>query len=56
MRSLNFPGHVKDREQLMNEAKLTVDDSTITSHIKANRFFCCDFFAFDKEYYAAILE
>jgi two-component system, OmpR family, response regulator len=32
-----FPGHVKDREQLMNEAKLTVDDSTITSHIKRIR-------------------
>lgn len=32
-----FPGHVKDREQLMSEAKLTVDDSTITSHIKRIR-------------------
>jgi two-component system OmpR family response regulator len=32
-----FPGHVKDRDQLMSEAKLTVDDSTITSHIKRVR-------------------
>jgi two-component system, OmpR family, response regulator len=32
-----FPGHVKDRDQLMREAELTVDDSTITSHIKRMR-------------------
>lgn len=32
-----FPGHVKDRDQLMGEAKLVVDDSTITSHIKRIR-------------------
>ena len=32
-----FPGHVKDRDQLMREAELTVDDSTITSHIKRIR-------------------
>jgi hypothetical protein len=25
-------------------------------HGGGDRFFCCDFFAFDKEYYAAILE
>lgn len=31
------PGHVKDREALMNAAKLLVDDSTITSHIKRLR-------------------
>jgi two-component system, OmpR family, response regulator len=31
------PGHVKDRESLMNAAKLLVDDSTITSHIKRVR-------------------
>jgi two-component system OmpR family response regulator len=31
------PGHLKDRDQLMSEAKLTVDDSTITSHIKRIR-------------------
>jgi two-component system OmpR family response regulator len=32
-----FPGHVKNREQLMAEAKVVVDDSTITSHIKRIR-------------------
>jgi two-component system, OmpR family, response regulator len=32
-----FPGHVKDRDALMREASLTVDDSTITSHIKRVR-------------------
>ena len=32
-----FPGHVKDRDQLMRDAELTVDDSTITSHIKRMR-------------------
>ncbi|MEO6022078.1 MAG: proteobacterial dedicated sortase system response regulator [Burkholderiales bacterium] len=32
-----FPGHVKDRGQLMRDAELTVDDSTITSHIKRMR-------------------
>ncbi len=32
-----FPGHVKDREQLMREAKLVVDEGTITSHIKRIR-------------------
>jgi two-component system OmpR family response regulator len=32
-----FPGHVKDRDQLMGEAKLVVDDSTITSHVKRIR-------------------
>lgn len=31
------PGHVKDREALMKAAKLLVDDSTITSHIKRLR-------------------
>lgn len=31
------PGHVKDREALMTAAKLLVDDSTITSHIKRVR-------------------
>ena len=31
------PGHVKSREQLMNDAKTVVDDSTITSHIKRIR-------------------
>jgi len=32
-----FPGHVKNREQLMKEANVVVDDSTITSHIKRIR-------------------
>jgi len=32
-----FAGHVKDREQLMQEANIVVDDSTITSHIKRIR-------------------
>jgi two-component system OmpR family response regulator len=32
-----FPGHVKDRDQLMREAQLVVDDGTITSHIKRIR-------------------
>ena len=31
------PGHVKDRDALMSAAKLLVDDSTITSHIKRVR-------------------
>ncbi len=32
-----FPGHVKNRDQLMAEAHIVVDDSTITSHIKRMR-------------------
>jgi two-component system OmpR family response regulator len=32
-----FPGHVKDRDQLMADAHIVVDDSTITSHIKRIR-------------------
>lgn len=31
------PGHVKNREQLMQDAKIYVDDATITSHIKRIR-------------------
>jgi len=31
------PGHVKSRDQLMQEASIVVDDSTITSHIKRIR-------------------
>ena len=31
------PGHVKNRDQLMEEANIVVDDSTITSHIKRIR-------------------
>ncbi|MBL8384641.1 MAG: proteobacterial dedicated sortase system response regulator [Burkholderiales bacterium] len=32
-----FPGHVKNRDQLMGDAKIVVDDGTITSHIKRIR-------------------
>jgi two-component system OmpR family response regulator len=32
-----FPGHVKNRDQLMADAHIVVDDSTITSHIKRMR-------------------
>jgi len=32
-----FPGHVKTRDQLMADASVVVDDSTITSHIKRVR-------------------
>jgi two-component system, OmpR family, response regulator len=31
------PGHVRNREQLMGEARMVVDDSTITSHVKRIR-------------------
>jgi two-component system, OmpR family, response regulator len=31
------PGHVKNREQLMREANLVVDDGTVTSHVKRVR-------------------
>jgi len=32
-----FPGHVKDRESLMREANLVVDEDTVTSHVKRIR-------------------
>ena len=32
-----FPGHVKNREQLMSDAHVVVDDSTITSQVKRIR-------------------
>lgn len=32
-----YPGHVKTRDQLMQEANVLVDDATITSHIKRVR-------------------
>lgn len=32
-----FPGHVKSRDQLMSDASVVVDDSTITSHVKRIR-------------------
>ncbi len=34
---VRFPGHVKNRDQLMHEAQVVVDDATITSHIKRIR-------------------
>lgn len=38
------PGHVKNRDQLMSDAKIVVDDATITSHIKRirNKFLAID--------------
>ncbi len=38
------PGHVKSREQLMQDAKIVVDDATITSHVKRirNKFAAID--------------
>lgn len=38
------PGHVKNRDQLMQDAKIVVDDATITSHIKRvrNKFLVAD--------------
>ncbi len=48
------PGHVKNREQLMQDAKIVVDDATITSHIKRlrNKFIAIDpeFSAIDTVY------
>ncbi len=43
------PGHVKNRDQLMSDAKIVVDDATITSHIKRirNKFLKVDS-GFDK--------
>ncbi|MBL8515369.1 MAG: proteobacterial dedicated sortase system response regulator [Betaproteobacteria bacterium] len=34
---VKFVGHVKNRDQLMGEAEMVVDDSTITSHMKRIR-------------------
>jgi len=31
------PGHVKNRDQLMGDAKIVVDDATVTSHVKRIR-------------------
>ncbi|MBI3560291.1 MAG: proteobacterial dedicated sortase system response regulator [Gammaproteobacteria bacterium] len=38
------PGHVKNRDQLMGDAKIVVDDATVTSHIKRmrNKFLALD--------------
>ena len=32
-----YPGHVKNRDQLMSAAQVVVDEATITSHIKRIR-------------------
>jgi two-component system OmpR family response regulator len=34
---VKFPGHVKSRDVLMQESKIYVDNSTITSHVKRMR-------------------
>jgi two-component system OmpR family response regulator len=34
---VRHPGHVKNRDQLMRDAQVVVDDATITSHIKRIR-------------------
>lgn len=34
---IKHPGHVKTRDQIMNEANIVVDDTTVTSHIKRIR-------------------
>ena len=34
---VRHPGHVRDRDQLMREANLVVDDHTITSYVKRLR-------------------
>ena len=34
---VRHPGHVRDRDQLMREAKLVVDDHTVTSYVKRLR-------------------
>ena len=41
------PGHVKNRQQLMDAASVVLDDNTITSHIKRIRK---KFLAIDKEF------
>ena len=42
-----YPGHVKNRDQLMSAAQVVVDEATITSHIKRIRK---KFVAVDKEF------
>ena len=32
-----FPGHVKDSDRLLRDARIVVDDSTVTSHVKRIR-------------------
>lgn len=42
-----YPGHVKNRDQLMSAAQVVVDEATITSHIKRIRK---KFVAVDKDF------
>ena len=42
-----FPGHVKNRQQLMDAAQAVLDDNTITSHVKRIRR---KFLAVDKDF------
>ncbi|MEM6512397.1 MAG: proteobacterial dedicated sortase system response regulator [Pseudomonadota bacterium] len=42
-----YPGHVKNRQQLMDAAQAVLDDNTITSHIKRIRR---KFLAFDEQF------
>ncbi len=44
-----YPGHVKNRQQLMDAAQAVLDDNTITSHIKRIRR---KFVAIDPEFSA----
>jgi two-component system OmpR family response regulator len=44
-----YPGHVKNRQQLMDAAQAVLDDNTITSHIKRIRR---KFVAIDTEFHA----
>ncbi len=34
---VRIPGHVKNRDQLMQDANIFVDDGTVTSHVKRLR-------------------
>lgn len=44
---VRHPGHVKHRDQLMRDARMVVDDTTVTSHIKRIRR---KFAAVDREF------
>jgi two-component system OmpR family response regulator len=44
-----YPGHVKNRQQLMDAAQAVLDDNTITSHVKRIRR---KFVALDAEFAA----
>ena len=34
---VRYPGHIKNRDQLMSAAQVVVDEATVTSHIKRIR-------------------